>query len=150
MIELSREFFAVTEYSEFATFSADTLAQFYPVVIEDNQHVMLAVEIDGRVIGFGLALVFPLWFNADVKMAQELLWWVEPAYRKKHIGIAVLDALEAAVCEKGVVPFIVACLESLEPERLTGLYTGRGYKPFERTFIKGLKDEKCHPVSQQS
>ena len=141
MIEITREFFAVTEYSEFLTFSAHTVSALYTSLIAGDKNVILVVEIDGRLIGLTAALVFPSWLNADITIAQELLWWIEPAYRKKEIGIALLDALEAAVCEKGAVSFIVACLENLEPDRLARLYIRRGYKPFERNFIMGLSPQ---------
>ena len=143
LLRMSRDFYSVTNFAEIAPFCYDTMSKFFETLIDKREHVFLVAENADRLAGFTIALIFPAWFNRDVIMGQELLWWIEPDHRKQGTGLELLTALEEAVVEKGAGSFIVASLDNLEPDRLARLYARRGYVPHEHMFLRGLNAVEC-------
>ena len=138
LMRMGHDFYNVTNFAEIAPLCDETIREFFEALIEKEEHVFLVLEAPEGIAGFTIALVFQAWFNRNVTMAQELLWWIEPDHRKQGAGIELLAELERAVIEKGAQSFIVASLDNLEPDRLARLYARRGYVPHEHMFLRGL------------
>lgn len=73
----------------------------------------------------------PFW---PVMVAQELAWWVTPAYRGRG-ALKLLDAYEQWAKEKGCA---LVGMAHLGDERLTHLYERRGYQKIETSFLTRL------------
>jgi GNAT superfamily N-acetyltransferase len=83
--------------------------------------------------------LFPLYFNHNYKVAQELWWWVEEEYRGSSCGKLMYDALENWAKEKKADSMFMIALEDTNVERMARLYKRKGFVGTERTFIKELK-----------
>lgn len=68
------------------------------------------------------------------RVANELVWWVDPIARGPHSSFALLDFYEYWAVNKMNCRY-VALVSSGDP-RLDKLYTRRGYNLLEKTFMK--------------
>lgn len=72
---------------------------------------------------------------APVRVATEVVWWIEPEHRGKVAG-EMLDAYEAWALTRGASFVGMAALEAAP--RAGVIYRRRGYVPAETHFIKAL------------
>lgn len=103
------------------------------MINDDNTIIFIAKEDEA--IGMIGGVIYPVWYNLKMNMAQEFFWYVKPE-KRKGVGIKLLQALESEVKSRGVEPFSMLSVEGM-PE-LDGLYSRLGYAPSEKTFIKRL------------
>ncbi len=128
--------------SEFDRPSFRAMATSYIMGFKGGVDGCLLVASDqGKAVGFLMAMVYPCWFNENIKTGQDLVWWIEPEYRSFKLARAMFDALEHWAREQGAHFFIMALTESMDPERLGRWYERRGYKLTERHYAKDLT--KC-------
>lgn len=133
--ELGERFFNEAGWPQVATWHEDSVRDFLGVLSAHG--VLLVAEVGGVVVGMAGACIFPAYFNRDLKMAQELFWYVEEAHRKgKAIGAELLRAMEDAAKAKGAVVVIMSSVAKLRSEALDRLYGRDGYRPSEITYIK--------------
>lgn len=138
--DMGQAFFVETGWNKHAEFDVQSYARTVAALIEHG--VLLVAEKDGRVVGMAAAGVAPAWWNKNVLTAQELWWYVEPDHRK-GLGGQLMDALEAAVTDLGVMLFSMSAEEGLRSKALTRLYRARGYFPSETLFWKQLAGKDC-------
>lgn len=102
--------------------------------IADADKLCLVMEVEDRVRGvlFAHACDHPF---GPFRIAMELLWWVDPAYRGKT-SLKMLGAYEAWACDQGCAYVGMASLAA-EP-RAARIYERRGYRPVETHFLKEL------------
>lgn len=89
-------------------------------------------------VGF-LAAGLSSFFSAPVKIAAELAWYVHPEHRGR--GAVLLAEFEGWAWEKSAAACSLGMNEFPDRRRsevLARLYQRRGYKPFERAFLKRL------------
>lgn len=88
---------------------------------------------DGAMAG---ALAYPLFLNHNIKVAQELFWWVDPEQRGNGLGTDLLEGLETWAQSVGADQLVMLSMHTSSPNFIDNVYLANGYKPFERTFIK--------------
>lgn len=142
LADMGRAFFSEAGFAEKLAgegrqleFDLESFAHTVAALIEHG--VLLVAEKGGEVVGMAGAGLAPAWWNRNVLTAQELFWYIEPAHRF-GLGKKLMDALEAAVADLGVVLFSMSAEEGLRSEALNRLYRQRGYFPTERLFWKQL------------
>lgn len=82
--------------------------------------------------GFIAGLVQPFMLGT-VKLATELAWWVEPAYRKKKVGKELVEAFEFWAVNIARAKLIsLACYD----DEVGKFYEKNGYRLFERAYMK--------------
>ena len=86
---------------------------------------------DGAMIG---GIVYPHFFNHNVLMAQELLWWCDPAKRGSGSARRLWDAFESWAVSRGAKH--VSMISLADMKSVAKLYERRGYKPLETTWVK--------------
>jgi hypothetical protein len=131
MLEMGRKFFEASGYSDIADLEVNSLRATFEALITNSEAVVLVG--DGAMAA---ALIYPFYFNASHKTAQEMFWWVNP--ERRGIGTELLDALIASVKAKGAQSLSMIALERLTPEKVGGIYERRGFRPSERSYIKKL------------
>lgn len=134
LIEMGAAFHAASGLAEIATFEREDFAATLRNMIDAEPAILLVAEGDD-IIGMAGALVFPFYFNALHKTAQEVFWYVDPAARG-NVGVALLDGLEQAAREKGCESMIMIELDRLRP--VSALYERRGYSRAEHSWIRRL------------
>lgn len=136
ILELGERFFCEAGWSKVAPW--DSMSFVETVERLDSEGVMLVSESDGRVTGMAGAPVYPAFFNRDVKLSQEMFWYVDPAHRGGRDGIGLFNAMEAAAGAKGAVTHTMGALAGMKAMQRARFYQRHGYSPIELSFIKRL------------
>lgn len=100
---------------------------------------LVAVARDGsKIIGViaGAVVQAPL---VGTSMASELIWYVEPAYRKKNIAAELLTLYEKWADDSGAQYITLSHYNNKLGETVGVLYEKRGFKKMEVSYIKELK-----------
>jgi GNAT superfamily N-acetyltransferase len=123
------------EFAEAAgePFDRDKFADTVDSLIDADEGVIL-ISPAGMVAG----VVYDSYFHPDLKIAQELFWWVKPEHRGNKQGVALLDGFEAWAAAQGASRVIMLALQALTPRKIGKLYIGRGYKPLEHSYSREL------------
>lgn len=134
-LDMGRAFFAATGVTEFPFDDESGLATLRHLV-ESDDGALLVAEHEGELIGMAGALSYPHYMNHAARAAQELFWWVAPEFRGCTAGVRLLQALEVWAKDKGCATLTMICLPIDSPAE--GIYARTGYRPVERSYIKGL------------
>ena len=101
-------------------------------VISQKGRVLVAVE-DGQIIGLLAFILFPHYFSSELT-AGELMWYVEPEFRRSFTGIALLRAAERMAREMGAKR-----MQFTAPtNQVATAYERLGYSQIEVSFQKEL------------
>lgn len=84
------------------------------------------------------AVTYPLFLNKNIKIAQELLWWVDKDKRGTGVGHDILNALEEWAQSVGADKLTMMAMHDTSPDFIDQVYLRNGYQPFEKTFVKVL------------
>jgi GNAT superfamily N-acetyltransferase len=115
-------------------FSAPMAEAVFLSMVDDPCSFCLVYEVNGTAHGVLMAQARAHSF-APVKMAFELIFWIDPAYRGRG-ALLMLNSYEAWACEQGCA---FANMVGLGCDPATsGLYERRGYQPVECHFMKPL------------
>lgn len=131
---MGKAFHAVTGVADLISLDLATLERTFVQLMESG--VILVVEGGGGLVGATGALLHPHYFNSAHITGQELFWWIDPDHR--GVGAELLNALEQWVEAQGAHSFSMIALEALEPERVGLIYRRRGYRPVERSYLRGI------------
>ncbi len=94
------------------------------------------LDHDGQAAGY-LAAAVTQFFAAPVKVAVELAWFVKPEARGR--GVDLIPDFENWAQWKGCAGCSLSMNEFPDERRnasMARLYSGRGYKPYERGYLK--------------
>ena len=138
-IELLGHFHAASPMTGVADFDAVKTRAFLSASLENSNILLLVGELDGEIVGVTSCLLYPLYFNPDYQVAQELWWWLTPAARGSGVGQAMFKAIEAWAKEKDARALFMIALEDERAAAMEKVYFRAGFRPLERTFIKELK-----------
>jgi len=101
----------------------------------DNENV-ICIEKENK--GVILGIIYPLYYNPDVLIAQELGWWVEPEYRNTTLGIKLLKEFEKEAKSRGAKKIIMFYLDAQTPDKINQMLSRMGYEPVEYNMVKEL------------
>jgi GNAT superfamily N-acetyltransferase len=104
----------------------------------DNSDVCLFVcENESKeIIGVTAAVAYPMYFNPNAFVAQELWWWIEPEHRGSGAGKLLYNSLESWAKDKNLNSLFMIALEDRNIDTMLKIYKQKGYTPLERIFIK--------------
>lgn len=98
-----------------------------------KHHFMLVAEnADAKPIGFIGGMITPHMFNPNIKVFNELFWWVQEEHRKSRAGSMLLEAYIAWGKENA--DWLLFTLEENSPVNDRCL-TNRGFKLKERNYV---------------
>lgn len=129
VLNLARDFHAASGIPfAFNPAHASRAAQDY---IEDPRKLCLILEANGAVRGVLAAswAVSPL---SPVRIAQELVFWIDPAHRGRH-ALRMIRAYEDWAKSEGCA---AAGLSGLNDPRVARLFSFAGFDPAENKFLK--------------
>jgi len=135
LVKMGRAFFYEAQWDKVGIKWDDESAFTALEGMLEDEDTIIFIAKENKAIGMIGGLIYPVWYNLKMKMAQEFFWYVTPE-KRKGVGIKLLSALEQEVKSRGIVPFTMLSVEGM-PE-LQQLYSRLGYAPSERTFIKRL------------
>ncbi len=115
-------------------FSAPHAAALFDAQTGQASRLALVLDVAGAAQGVFMAALSDHPF-APVRMATEVVWWIEPEHRGKAAN-DMLAAYEAWAKDNGAGFVGMAALEAAP--RAGVIYRRRGYVPAETHFIKAL------------
>lgn len=136
MVELGRMFLAETVLGGLVDYDPDTVARLIEAYIAGDDTCALVLEQEGYVVGGFLGCIVPLYFNADCRAAQQIVWYVEPAWRSAD-ALKLLTAWEEWCAQRGVT--IIFSGRKLGYEQMEKLFERRGYVPLETVHVKKVR-----------
>ena len=105
-----------------------------------HMRLLLVAEVGGKLVGVVGGVSGPHLVNDAFMVGSELLWWVDPAYRKSGAGLALLDAIEGRAQDLGLAKWVMMDLvRDGSDERARVMYEQRGYRLVERAYQKDLR-----------
>lgn len=99
--------------------------------------VLLLAEQDGEVVGMACLHADRATFNPLVRIASELVFWIEPEHRGGMAAVRLLKAAEDEAKALGIEVNRMAVLSS-SPEQAAALYERMGYTHTETYYSKRL------------
>lgn len=106
-----------------------------------RNHMLIAVGLlDGDALKGALVGQIAGHWMADGKVAQELMWWVEPSARGSLESLRMIDLFEAEASSRGANLVLMATYHQADPgDRLPRVFAGLGYIPLEQHFSKIIR-----------
>lgn len=101
-----------------------------------NNKDVICIRHDGK--GLILGLLYPLFYNPSVIIAQELGWWVEPKYRNTSLGIKLLKEFESEAKKRGANKIVMFYLEAQTPDKVESILERLDYRHVEYNMVKDL------------
>jgi hypothetical protein len=127
LVEMGRKFHAVSGYDD-VPYDENTMVDLFIAMVRGGGMFVVGDKPVGMIGG----LVFPVFFNRDKLMAQELFWWSE----SPGAGKALLDAFEGWAKDMGAERVVMMALDALEGAKVGEILKRRGYKPAESNYMK--------------
>lgn len=137
--DFCRKFFSESPYHDFpydekkVDETIDKIVNAY-----GKGHVVIVYEKYGKAVGCIAGTVVDFLLNHG-KIATEIMWWVEPEYRKSRAGIELLNAFESWATYSKCELVQMISLNTEIGKALGGLYRRRGYVETEQAYMKRLK-----------
>ena len=129
LVEMGRKFISSTGYAAYADETRmKELAEDF-LTADPSQKIVLLYEDKGMLGG----VVTPFLFGT-VKIATEVVWWVDPDHRKSEIGMKLLEAFEFWAKKVGCGLISMVGLD----DNLDKFYVRNGYRLSERAYVKEL------------
>jgi GNAT superfamily N-acetyltransferase len=136
--ELALKFIAASPVNGVVPIDPNGVADFLVRSMENPAVSLWLAEKDGVMVGICGAFLYPLYFNPQHTIAQELWWWLTPEARGSGAGQALYKTLEDWAQENGAAALFMIALDDDRVEKTSKFYARAGFKPMERTFIKGF------------
>ena len=132
---MGRDFLQYSEYRNLQVTDEEMQAGIAGVIANEMSFV---AEIDGQIVGFILGIIGPMWFVQRVRIAVELAWWVDPAYRITTAGVRLLKAFESHATNMGVQYIAMSDLVVQGDTPVARLLGRMGYSVTERMHTKEI------------
>jgi GNAT superfamily N-acetyltransferase len=98
---------------------------------------ILAVH-EGKPVGMVAGVVSEFIWNEDVH-ASEIVWWLDPKYRRDKLGLELKEAYEYWAWKVGCSHTHMSLLNDKSMDRLERFYRRNGYEPMERSYLKRIR-----------
>ena len=133
VIAMGRRFYASIPISKTLPHTEDALHYLFHVMLNDG--VLLIAEDENGPCGVAGLVLIPYTFNPEMKVASEILWWVNPESQGSGIGKQLLEAIEPACKTEGADLILMIHLKD-SPPQAKALYERMGYQYQESSYIK--------------
>lgn len=133
IVEMAREFYAISGYRDIAEASIPSLAGLAIITMESG--VMLVADDGGDVVGMACLYIEPYVFNPEVTIANEIAWWIEPSHRGTLLAMKMMTAIHARCAEKEVKAIRMAVLKD-SPPAAVGVYERLGYVKTDSHYMR--------------
>ncbi|HEV8474583.1 MAG TPA: GNAT family N-acetyltransferase [Methylomirabilota bacterium] len=134
LVRMGLQFIAESGYRGLLTPNPEAQGACIAVLLEQGGCWVVVAGADAIVGMLGIALT-PLPVSGELA-GVELMWWLDPQWRRGTLGVRLLQVGEAWACAQGAI-----WLQMIQPVgnvRLGEFYRRRGYAPIESTWQKRL------------
>lgn len=135
IMAMALDFASSTKYGALFPINEGRLREVVTMILDGLGTVLLAEAVeDGGIQAAGmLALVVMPHPFSDTMYAEELAWWIAPAFRKGRLGIKLLDAAETWAAGNKSVSMVKL---SAPTDDVGRFLKRRGYDAIETHWIK--------------
>lgn len=135
VVPLVGEFIEMADYGGASLSPTDLLNFTWDRWHDDNMFLDCQKNSDGRIIGCMCAVIIPSIFNASIKIASEIYWYVE---EKSRGGSAASRMIRAYMtwAEPRNCLITMNSIDGASPENIDRAYRKLGFKLKERTYVK--------------
>ena len=135
MVALGDSFWRQTSYHKAGVaYDAEQCRQLADTL---RTHGIAQVAYDGdKIVGMLLAVIGSVPFSPTVGSATEMVFYVEPDYRKDGLGAHLIKQAENVCRQLGVKYLNMIHLASVDPSKPEALYKRMGYHTSETVFTK--------------
>jgi len=138
LLEMGAKFFSEAGYGDLVDYDNESTSHTLKTLIQSDTGLLVVSECNNKVIGMAGGMVFPFYFNHNHITGQEFFWWLQPEYRGGMVGVKLFKALEDKAKTAGARTFSMIALDSVNPEIVGRIYSKRGYRKSEHTYIRSL------------
>ncbi|MEM6682589.1 MAG: hypothetical protein AAF607_10130 [Pseudomonadota bacterium] len=121
--------FVKAAYGDSSFYDIETCAELGEKLIESPDSAILVNEAASAMIG---VCAVNLWFNKNLKVAQELFWWADKGAKS---AFDLVNAAEDWARQIGVSGLYMSSLHGLRHRALGRVFESRGYKLRERAYF---------------
>ena len=132
LVDMAEKLFELGNYDEYLRFDKASAFRTFMQMHEEG-----TVFTDGKscVVGF---LITPLYYNYDIKIAQELVFYKDPSFGSTRDIIKMLRMAINRAKELGATMFSISSIESLNGDKMSRIYQKMGFKVHEKSHFKEL------------
>jgi GNAT superfamily N-acetyltransferase len=138
-LQLSADFHAASPMNGVCEFEPEGFEGFVRGAMQNPDMCILLAELNGEIVGIAGGFAYPLYFAISHKVAQELWWWLTPAARGSGAGNKMFKHLQLWAKERGAKTMFMIALEDERAEKMEKVYCRAGFRPMERTYMKGIE-----------
>lgn len=135
LVTMGRAFFYEAEWDKLYEWDNLAAASALEDLINNESAIVYMAKENDMSIGMAAAVLYPIWYNPDILVAQEFFMYVQPD-KRKGCGHKLKAKLEEEAIRMGARTMAMGSVEALPS--LDTYYARSGYSPSEKTFIKRL------------
>lgn len=139
LLELCEEFFYNSHLQEFCSFDEESMRGTLVQLLDSDKLLLLVMEKEGLIVGMLAMVTGDAFYNSKVMMAQELFWYVKPAFRGSIESIKLIKEAEKWATDIGAKVCILAHLLSENQDKLHRFYENSGFNHKEAFYYKRIK-----------
>lgn len=132
LLEMGEEFHRESGWGEWAGYDRESWGASLKEFVASPHWTVLVADKAG-LVGFICGVKMPLYFNRNVSVVQELLWWARPEHRD-GVGRELLDAFH----QGADIGFQTVSRTTPRFKAVERLLRMLGWTPVETTFLKRL------------
>ena len=125
-----------TEYSSHVIVDVPLCIKQYTEFVDSGIGCVFVLKENGKVVGGIAGIKYPD-LHSGIMTAVETFWFVDKLHRGK--GLALLAVFEKWAAEQECKRIAMIHLEDSHPEILEKVYLHRGYKLFEKHYVREIK-----------
>lgn len=134
----SKAFFEACPMRDFVEFDEDGYKSFFDNALQNDDMAIWIAKKDGETVGVSAALIFPLYFSPKSRIAQEMLWWLEPEHRGCGLGQMMFSSIKEWAKDRKADHIFMIALENDKSGVMERVYKRDGFTPVERIFSKRI------------
>jgi len=136
LVAIGHKFFEFNVYRKYSSIDELSLIRTFQQLRQE--HILLVVEHDAKVIGCAGAFIAPLYWNHSHLQGLEAFWWIDPEFRQGGIGKELRKALQVAAEAKGVRFWNMIALKESMHDQVCAQYERAGMTAVETVYMKVL------------
>lgn len=132
LTEMAKAFLNESGYADFYGTDDQSIESTLTNLINSES---LLTDGGNGMVGF---LVFPMYFNVNHIVSQEMFWWVSKEKRGTKLGIELLIEAEKQSKKLGAKSMFMISLDHLHGDKVGDLYKRMGYTKNEQVYMRRL------------
>ena len=137
-VRMGEAFIAASPIGSVVGESPEATSAFVTSALTNPAIGMWVAELDGVAVGICSAIAYPLYFRPSHTIVQELWWWLTPEARGSGAGQLMFKEIERWAASKNATAVFMIALDDEKVDKVSKFYRRAGFRPMERTFVKGL------------